>query len=127
MSQSAAETTVLNAFAAIDRLDLAGLGELLADDASLVDEISRKWLHGKDTALAALAPTFDAVQSIRSTLSDLRSHAMADCTTVTCVLDQTYVINGTATTIVAPTTCVLRRDNGPWRIVVMHSVPLAEG
>lgn len=127
MTQSAADTTVIDLFAALDRLDLPALGELLADDVSMVDEISRKWLRGKDAVLASLAPTFAAVQSIRSTLSDLCSSAIDGCTTVTCVLDQTYVIDGAATTITAPTTCVLRRADNAWKIVVMHSVPLAEG
>ena len=76
--------------------------------------------------MAYSAPTFAAMQSIRSTLSDLHVSAGTDVATVTCMLDQTYVLDGKSTTIRAPTTSTLRRVNENWRIVVMHSVPFAE-
>ncbi len=127
MSELAPEKSVIDLFAALDRLDVAAVGELLADDASMVDEITKKWMRGKDTVLASLTPTFAAMQSIRSTLSDLHTYEAVESATVTCVLDQTYVLDGTSTTITSPTTCVLRRVGGTWRMVVMHSVPLADG
>ena len=127
MASAPADATVTKLFAALDRLDLPALAELLAEDVSMVDEISRKWLRGKDAVLASLAPTFAAVQSIQSSISDLRANEGAGYATVTCMLDQRYVIDGEATTITAPTTCVLRDATDGWQIVVMHSVPLAEG
>ena len=113
-------------FRAVDHLDLAAVAGLLADDVALVDELTKKWLRRKEVVLAYLAPTFAAMQSIRYTLYDLHVSVGTDVATVTCMLDQTYVLDGKSTTIRAPTTSTLRRVNENWRIVVMQSVPFAE-
>ena len=126
MPSSQPEKIFNDLFKAVDHLDLAAVAGLLADDVALVDELTKKWLRRKEVVLAYLAPTFAAMQSIQSTLSDLHVSVGTDVATVTCMLDQTYVLDGKSTTIRAPTTSTLRRVNENWRIVVMHSVPFAE-
>jgi len=64
--------------------------------------------------------------NIRSTLSDLHVAKIGDVGIVTLVLDQEYDVGGQRTSIHAPTSIVVRRVDGDWRMVLLHSVPLAE-
>jgi hypothetical protein len=45
---------------------------------------------------------------------------------VTLALDQEYDMGGQRTSIHAPTSIVVRRLDGDWRMVLLHSVRLAE-
>ncbi len=49
-----------------------------------------------------------------------------DTSVYTCWTDQHYVLEGTAQQISAPTTLVFRRQSADWKLVLFHSVPLAE-
>jgi ketosteroid isomerase-like protein len=44
----------------------------------------------------------------------------------TLVLDQTYDMGGHRAQIHAPTTIVLRLEDGMWRVALVHSVPMTE-
>jgi hypothetical protein len=125
MAVALPEHVIAEFFSALDGLDVAAIGELLGDEVAMVDEVTRGWIRGKASVLSSLAPTFAAVQSIQSTVSDVHVDASTDSAVVTCVLDQTYVIDGSSTHIAAPTSYALRRAIDTRRIVVMHSVPLA--
>jgi hypothetical protein len=57
---------------------------------------------------------------------DVATREWADAGVVTCVIDQTYRYQGRMERITAPTTLVLRREGGDWRIALMHTVPLPE-
>jgi hypothetical protein len=41
------------------------------------------------------------------------------------MLDQTYVFDGQPTTITAPTTCLVRKDNGAMKVILVHTIPFA--
>ena len=62
------------------------------------------------SAFQAVANT--DLKAIFDMLSDFHVAVSNDIAVVTCMLDQSYVLGGKLTTIVAPTTCVLRRDTG---------------
>jgi ketosteroid isomerase-like protein len=68
----------------------------------------------------------EQVSNIRSTLSDLHTVEVGDVGILTLVLDQEYDMGGQRTSIHAPTSIVARRTDGDWRMVLLHSVPLAE-
>jgi uncharacterized protein (TIGR02246 family) len=120
------KSVVLEAFEAIDRLDPHAYIDMMAEDVSQVDEVTRRWLRGKTNVSAAIIPIFARVTSIKSALSDVHVSLANDMAIVTCVLDQIYDLDGQSTAIVAPTTCVLRRGNGDWKIVLFHSLPFSE-
>ncbi len=120
------QSRVLEAFQAIDREDLQAFFDMLADDMSHVDEICKQWLRGKAAVVAALSPLFSIIQSVKSALSDFHVTTTNDLAVVTCMLNQSYIIEGKSTTIVAPTTCVLRRENGVWKFALMHTLPFCD-
>ena len=68
----------------------------------------------------------EQVSNIRSTLSDLHTVEVGEVGILTLVLDQEYDMGGQRTSIHAPTSIVARRVDGDWRIVLLHTVPLAE-
>lgn len=111
-------------FGLIDALDAEAVKGLVTDDCEEVDEISRTWRRGR----AAIAGYFDqvlsAISDVHTEVSDLITREWADTGVVTCVIDQTYRYEGRMERITAPTTLVLRREGGDWRIALMHTVPL---
>ena len=68
-----------------------------------------------------------SVTNIRSKLTDVRENTMGDVGIVTCWLEQDYKLGGKSQHISAPTTIVLRRGGGEWKIILFHSIPLPEG
>ena len=113
-------------FGLVDALDAEAVKALVTDDCEEVDEISRTWRRGR----AAIADYFDevlsAISDVRTEVRDIVNREWADTGVVTCVIDQTYRYEGTMERITAPTTLVLRREGGDWRIALMHTVPLPE-
>jgi ketosteroid isomerase-like protein len=67
------------------------------------------------------------ISNIRSTISDLNAVELGDVGIVTLVLDQEYDMGGQHMSIHAPTSIVVRRVDGGWRVALLHSIPLAEG
>ena len=45
---------------------------------------------------------------------------------LTCWLEQDYTLKGNTQHISAPTTIVLHREAGEWKVVLFHSIPLPE-
>lgn len=114
-------------FRALDAKDAAGICALLADDAAMVDEITRGWMIGRDNLRAHLEATLSTVESIESEVNDLRVQEKGSFATATCTLVQNYRFGGSRVEVVAPTSLSLERTDGGWRIVHMHAVPLADG
>jgi ketosteroid isomerase-like protein len=113
-------------FAALDALDADGMMEMLAGDVQTVDEISRRWLRSRDDVDNSLREVMTAVSDIRTHLRDAEERIWEETGVLTCWIDQDYTMNGTAQHISAPTTLILRRDGGAWRLVLWHSIPLTE-
>lgn len=113
-------------FAALDALDADGMMEMLAGDVQTVDEISRRWLRSRGDVDNSLREVMTAVSDIRTHLRDAEERIWEETGVLTCWIDQDYTMNGTAQHISAPTTLILRRDGGAWKLVLWHSIPLTE-
>lgn len=110
----------------LDAMDLKGLSAMLTDDAQGIDEISRRWMRGRDALDAYFAQLEGTVSEPKSEATDLHSIAWGDVGLVTFVLDQTYTMNGEEHRISAPTSIVFHRDGGGWRVALIHTVPLPD-
>jgi uncharacterized protein (TIGR02246 family) len=126
-STTSPQATVDALFSALDALDVSALEALFAADPQGVDELSGGWRRGHESVheyLATIATS--GIADVRSTISDAQVVDWGDTALATFVLEQTYTHGGERTEIRAPTTVVLRREDGAWRIALVHSVPLAE-
>ena len=121
------ESTARELFDALDRKDFDRIVGLATDDVQGVDEISRGWMRGRAAMDAYFKSMAEQISNIGSTLSDLNAVELGDVGIVTLVLDQEYDMGGQRTSIHAPTSIVVRRVDGGWRVALLHSVPLAEG
>ena len=119
------EQKVIDAFKALDAMNLQSFYAELADDVETVDEITQKWNRGRAEVEHSLNAIQHSVSEIKSELSDFSTVVSGDMAVVTCLLNQSYVNEGQAVSIVAPTTSVLRKEGGSWKFVLMHSVPFA--
>jgi ketosteroid isomerase-like protein len=113
-------------FAALDALDADRMMELLTGDVQSVDEISRRWLRGRGDLDNYLREVITAVSDVRTQLRDAEERIWGETGVLTCWIDQDYTMNGTPQHISAPTTMILRRDGGAWKLVLWHSIPLPE-
>jgi uncharacterized protein (TIGR02246 family) len=112
--------------AALDSKDLDRMVESIGEDAQGVDEISRRWLRGSGEVDSYLRQMIGAVSSIRSELRDAHERVWGDVGVLTCWLEQDYALEGNRQHISAPTTIVLRREDGEWKVALFHSIPLPE-
>ena len=113
-------------FAALDALDADRMMEMLTGDVQSVDEISRRWLRGRGDVDNYLREVITAVSDVGTQLRDAEERIWGETGVLTCWIDQDYTMNGTAQHISAPTTIILRRDDGAWKLVLWHSIPLPE-
>ena len=113
-------------FELLDALDVNGLVAALTDDVQAVDEITRGWTRGRAALGAYFDQLADAVSDPRSRLNDLHATAWGDVGLVTFVLDQTYKMNSQEETISAPTSMLFRRQDGDWKVALIHTVPIPE-
>ena len=120
------KSVILAAFKAVDNADAEALLDMMADDITQIDEISKKWSRGKAEVAAVVRPMFDLVKSIKSSIFDVHVQTSNDIAIVTFMLDQSYVFEGQQVAIFAPTSCVLRQEKGVWKFVLIHTMPFAD-
>jgi ketosteroid isomerase-like protein len=120
--KSAADALV----AAIDSKDVNRVAESLTEEVQGVDELSRQWLRGRSALDSYLAQVMGAVSDVRTELREAEEHVWGDSGVLTCWLDQDYTYEGSARHVSAPTTMVFRREDGEWKLAVLHSAPLPE-
>jgi len=113
-------------FGFVDALDVEAINELITDDCEEVDEISRSWRRGKSEVEAYFEEVLAAISNVHTDLRDIAVREWADTGVITCVIDQTYRYEGRNERVIAPTTLLLRREDGDWRIALMHTVPLPD-
>jgi uncharacterized protein (TIGR02246 family) len=111
---------------ALDALDSDRMLMFSTQDAQGVDEISRRWVRGRDQLAAYLSHLTGTISQIRTDLRDVEEWVLGDVGILTCGIDQRYWIEGTAHRVSAPTTLVYRREDDRWRLAVFHSIPLPE-
>jgi len=121
------QDTVTSLFRSMDALDMDGIKALMTDEVQGVDELSGGWRRGRP----ALEEYLDMVAGsgladIRSSLGDLHTAEWGDTAVGTGVLEQSYRMGEDSVSLRAPTTVVLRPQDGAWLVALVHSVPLPE-
>ena len=112
-------------FAALNALDVDRLGALMAGDVQAVDEVQRKWLHGKPAVIAYLTRVAVDIEHVTAQISDISVSDAGDMQIVTFMLDQSYNAGGRGESVHAPATALLRREGDEWKVALYHSVTLA--
>lgn len=120
------ERTARELLSALDIMDVERLLQLMAEDAQGVDEISRRWMRGRDEIEAYLRQVAAAITDIRTEIRDVDEREWGDTGVLTCWFEQDYTLEGVRQHISAPTTMVFRREGGAWKVALLHSIPLAE-
>lgn len=115
--------TMLDAFA---KQDVSLATDNTTDDVQGIDEISRRWMRGSGEMKKYLEQLVGLVSDVSSDLVDVRETINGDVGVLTCMLEQSYTLEGNTMSITAPTTVVLRREGGAWKAALFHSVPLAD-
>jgi ketosteroid isomerase-like protein len=118
------ETVVREMFAALDRGDADGVIHMGATDMQGIDEISRRWMRGLDEVGDFIRQLLTMVSGVRSSVNDVHETVIGDVGFITCWLEQDYVMEGTPQHISAPTTMLFRREDGTWKVLLFHSLPL---
>jgi ketosteroid isomerase-like protein len=113
-------------FELIDTMDTRGMAAMIADDAQGIDEISRGWMRGRAALEGYFGQLEQMVDEVSSKVRNVHATEWGDAGVVTCVVDQTYEMDGAEQSITAPTSIVFRREDGEWKLVVFHSVPLPD-
>jgi ketosteroid isomerase-like protein len=110
----------------LDALDVDALVSVCADDIEGVEEISRQWLRGRDAVEGYMRQLVTQIRDVHTEMRDVNERVWGDVGVLTHWLDQTYTYEGNVMQISAPTTLLFRRDDGEWKMVLFHSVPLPE-
>jgi ketosteroid isomerase-like protein len=96
----------------------------VASDAQGIDEISRRWIRGSGELVAFVQELLNSVEDVHSEMHDAHESVWGDTGLVTLWLEQDYAMQGERVHVSAPTSVVLRREEGEWRVVLWHSLPL---
>ncbi len=120
------ERTARELLSALDMLDVERLMQLMAEDPQGIDEISRRWMRGRDEIEDYLRQIAAAITDIRTDVRDADEREWGDTGVLTCWLEQEYTLEGAQQHISAPTTIVFRRESGEWKVALLHSIPLPE-
>lgn len=91
-----------------------------------VDEISREWMRGREALEKYIRGLMTQVEDVESELSDMHEVIVGDIGLVTFWLEQDYTAGGERHHISAPSSAVLRREDGEWKVLLFHSIPLPE-
>jgi uncharacterized protein (TIGR02246 family) len=120
------EAVVREMFEGLDKGDASFAMASIADDAQGIDEISRRWMRGENELVSYVKQMLGMVSDVHSDMQDVHERVWGDYGVLTCWLEQDYTMDGDRKHISAPTTVVLRRDGGNWRVELFHSLPLPE-
>jgi ketosteroid isomerase-like protein len=113
-------------FELVDSMDTDAMAAMITDDGQGVDEISRRWMRGRDALEQYFGQLKEMVDGVSSRISDVHVSEWSDTGVVTCVVDQTYTMGGQEQEVRAPTSITFRKDGDDWKIAVFHSVPLED-
>jgi ketosteroid isomerase-like protein len=105
---------------------MKSLAGMLTDDAQSVDEITCGWTRGRAAIEGYLSQLEESASDVRSQMSDVQETVWGDVGLVTFVLNQTYKMEDQEQSISAPTSIVFRRQNGDWKVALIHTVPIPE-
>src|SRR5947209_4015434 len=102
-------------FSAFERGDVEALVAGISDDAEGVDEVSRRWLRGREEMSNYIRQLVTMATGVKTAVSDGHESIDGDRGLLTCWMEQDYTFEGTAQHISAPTTVVFRRVGDDWK------------
>jgi ketosteroid isomerase-like protein len=120
------ETVLRSAYEAFDRKNFATALEYVTADVEAVDELTRRWLRGREELADNLSETEQSMDGFRTEISDVHETVLGDVGWVTCWIEQDYSMDGQRHHVAAPTSVVFRREDAEWRMCLLHSVALSE-
>ena len=97
-----------------------------SSDVQGVDEISRRWMRGTDEMKEYFDQLAGIVTDVHSDLTDVNETITGDVGVLSSWMEQDYTMGGEKVHVSAPTTVVLRREGGQWKVTLFHSIPLSE-
>jgi len=89
-----------------------------------IDELSREWMRGRDAMAAYIRGMLSQVKDVKSEIRDFHEVIVGDIGLATFWLEQEYTLGGEKHQVSAPSSAVLRLEDGEWKIVLFHSIPL---
>jgi hypothetical protein len=120
------QSAVRRLFDAFDKLDFDATREMIGSEPQGVDELSRRWMRSRDDLVTYLRQLEPVLSNVRSELTDVDERVLDGVGIVTCWLEQDYSLEGEPQHVSAPTTVLLRREGGEWKVVLLHTIPLPE-
>jgi ketosteroid isomerase-like protein len=124
LSTAEVEDVVRGAYEAMETMDTDHVRALLADDMQAVDGLMRTWRRGLGEIGAHLGALESSLERWGSDISDMEVRDYGDTAVVTYTVAEKYSFQGTRYEDLAPSSMVLRRIDGNWKIVLFQSVPL---
>jgi ketosteroid isomerase-like protein len=109
---------------ALDRADADAAVGVVSSNAQGIDEVSRRWIRGRGALIANVRELVETFTDMRSEMRDVHEEQWGDSAIVTFWLEQDYTSEGRREHVSAPTTYVFRREDGEWKLVLGHSIPL---
>jgi ketosteroid isomerase-like protein len=106
----------------LEAKDETGIFDLLAEDAQIVDELTRRWVRGRHPIGAAMRELFTRVTDIHSTAEDVHVMRWGDVQVETFTLHQVYDLDESSVWAVSPTTLVWHRVDHAWKLALMASI-----
>lgn len=113
-------------FDALGRNDPETMLGHLAEETQGVDELSREWMRGREVLERYIRGMITQVGDVQSEIRDVHEVIWDDTGLMTFWLEQDYTLGGERHHISAPSSAVFRREDGEWRVVVFHSIPLPD-
>jgi ketosteroid isomerase-like protein len=107
----------------LEAKDEAGIFDLLADDAQVVDELTRRWVRDRHQIGAALREFFTRVTDIQATAEDVHVMRLGDIQVETFTLHQVYDLDEASCWVVSPTTLIWHRVDHAWKLSLISSIP----
>ncbi len=120
------EEFVRSAYRAMETVDVAKIRTMLADDLQAVDGLMRTWKRGVGEIGQHLSALESSLQRWGSEISDMQVRDYGETAIATYLVEEKYSFQGREYVDVAPSSMVLRRVDGQWRIVLFQSVPLPQ-
>jgi ketosteroid isomerase-like protein len=98
--------------------------ELKRETERLFDSVDRKDFEALMQGASKEIQSVDEVEDVHTTVGDVHETVLGDTGLVTCWIEQDYSMEGKPQHVSAPTTLVFRHENGAWKFLLFHSLPL---
>jgi ketosteroid isomerase-like protein len=83
-------------------------------------------MRGREVLERYIRGMITQVGDVQSEIRDVHEVIWDDTGLMTFWLEQDYTLGGERHHISAPSSAVFRREDGEWRVVVFHSIPLPD-